>query len=81
MSDKANKHWVALEANPEVLTDFIHKLGIPSQFEFSGMEYQPTYVYSKECTHILPIPRGQLVQICVSLYISTALSLLRCVWI
>lgn len=36
MGDKG-KHWVALEANPEVLTEFMHKLGASHQYEFVGM--------------------------------------------
>eukprot|EP01112_Ceratiomyxa_fruticulosa_P022228 TRINITY_DN8080_c0_g1_i1.p1 TRINITY_DN8080_c0_g1~~TRINITY_DN8080_c0_g1_i1.p1 ORF type:complete len:230 (-),score=43.53 TRINITY_DN8080_c0_g1_i1:120-809(-) len=28
------KHWVALEANPEVLTRFIQRLGVPGSVEF-----------------------------------------------
>lgn len=46
-----NKHWVALESNPEVLTEFIQKLGVPSSFEFTDV-----YGFDADLLSMVPRP-------------------------
>jgi len=47
----ASKHWVALESNPEVLTEFMQKLGVVTSFEFTDV-----YGFDSDLLAMVPRP-------------------------
>jgi ubiquitin carboxyl-terminal hydrolase L3 len=52
--------WIPLESNPEALTNFVHKIGVPDDWEVNGV-----FGFDRELLDMLPRPVAALILLTV----------------